>query len=639
MGQNESSLKTQVVHDASQEDSQKLSDSIISVSPSVLSFIRSKGDLKHIKSRLSKWELRSLYAAFNDLKTTFSDNFECIELKKFLEILELPASVEPAGILLFKSFSYLASFPKCDEAGPIPLTLDGFITAFAIMTGKLEKDQTLNAKFEDYFLESIAVLPATIKGEASEVAPVNAPQEEPKMEGDSAIIPAASRGLSLADLGVNFDDDDQLKDPTETNDSGNDEQDVQILCRDISNVLSFLLWIVRVEWEETPYPVQGNDSCEEEIKMASNIVTSISSIPYTDHSSDLPCISVSQFRQWRTQNAPNLFKSLQSFIYNKFAMYEHPTIHSTTSRSEIVMSADVTPKPDKTELLTTMYAAMISWNLPENAMSQKQWNLLFNADSDGYAMNNFVSHVFKYPGPTLLILQVEAIGTATSSLSLSSSYQELSSATSVPKHGSSPLRRFSSSAQLLNTPKSMLLGAYIPEPWKQPKQYWGSSECFIFELGPNYEIYRPIGKGQQYIYCHKDFGIAFGGTSSYNGPPTSQHLRSRTSISTPPPNAFLLTLDDSLQKGTYVQDEFPAAPTFGKGRTREKFAYFFETVSMEVFGLGGQRARVTQASDWQFDKQEAERRAGVNIRKDGKGVDRQLLQMAGVIDDDVGHHN
>lgn len=84
MGQNESSLKTQVVHDASQEGSQKLSDSIISVSPSVMSSIRSKGDLKHIKSRLSKWELRSLYAAFNDLKTTFSDNFECIELKKFL---------------------------------------------------------------------------------------------------------------------------------------------------------------------------------------------------------------------------------------------------------------------------------------------------------------------------------------------------------------------------------------------------------------------------------------------------------------------------------------------------------------------------------------------------------------------------
>ncbi|KAI9284471.1 TLD-domain-containing protein [Umbelopsis sp. AD052] len=632
MGQNESSLKTQGARDASQGDSQKVFDAFTSIPPSALSSIRSKADLRHIKSRLSKWELRSLYAAFHDLKTTFSDNFECIELKNFLGVLELPTSVEPAGILLFKSFSYLASFPKCDEAGPIPLTLDGFLTAFVIITGKLEKDQTLGAKFEDFFLKSIAVLPANIKGEDSDVVTGNTSQEEPKMDGDSDIKPAASRGLSLADLGVNFDEDDHLKDVTEANDNEKDEHNVQILCRDISTILSFLLWIVRVEWEETPYPVQGNNSCEEETKMADNIVASISSIPPTEDTSDLPCISLSQFRQWRTQNAPNLFKSLQSFIYNKFAMYEHPTIQSSTSRSEIVMSADVTPKPDKTEVLTTMYAAMISWNLPENAMSQKQWNLLFNADSDGYAMNNFISHVFKYPGPTLLVLQVEAIGTATSSLSLSSSYQELSTSASGPKHGSSPLRRFSSSAHLLNTPKSMLLGAYIPEPWKQPKQYWGSSECFIFELGPNYEIYRPIGKGQQYIYCHKDFGIAFGGTSSFNGPPTSQ--RSRTSTS--PQNAFLLTLDDSLQKGTYVQDEFPAAPTFGKGRTREKFAYFFETASMEVFGMGGQKARVTQASDWQFDKREAERRAGVNIRKDGKGVDRQLLQMAGVIDDDVG---
>jgi hypothetical protein len=316
----------------------------------------------------------------------------------FQDVLELPASVEPAGILLFKSFSYLASFPKCDEAGPVPLNLDGFLTAFVIMTGKLEKDQTLGAKFENFFLESIAVLPANIKGEVSDVAPTNAPPEEHKKEGESAIKPAASRGLSLADLGVNFDDDDHLKDVTETNDNENDEHDVQILCRDISAILAFLLWIVREEWEETQYPVQGNNSCEEEIKMADNIVTSISSRPYADNSTDLPCISLSQFRQWRTQNAPNLFKSLQSFIYNKFAMYEHPTIQSSTSRSEIVMSADVTPKPDKTELLTTMYAAMISWNLPEKAMSQKQWNILFNADSDGYAMNNFISHVFKYPG-------------------------------------------------------------------------------------------------------------------------------------------------------------------------------------------------------------------------------------------------
>ncbi|KAH8550917.1 TLD-domain-containing protein [Umbelopsis sp. PMI_123] len=639
MGQNESSLKRQEEDKASQEGSQDLYGSSVSMSPSSLSFARSKADMNTIRSRLSKWEVRSLYAAFNDLKTTFSDNFECIELKKFLDLLDLPASVEPAGILLFKSFSYLASFPKCDEAGPIPLTLDGFITAFAIMTGKLENDQKLAAKFEDLFLESIAVLPAPNKSENSDAAPDGNFKDETRTKDDSATRRSARRGLSLADLGVTFDDDDQPKDSVESNADEQDAPDVQILCRDISSILAFLLWMVRVEWEDTQYPVQINNSCEEELKMANNIVNSISNVSYSGHSSDLPCISLSQFRLWRIQNAPNLFKGLQSFMYSKFAMYEQPTIHSTTGRSEIVMSPDITPKPDKTELLTTIYIAMICWNLPDRAMSQKQWNLLYNADTDGYAMNNFVSHVFKYPGPTLLILQVEAIGTATSSLSLSSSYQELSSASSAPKHPGSPLRRFSSSAQLLNTPKSMLLGAYIPEPWKQPKQYWGSSECFVFELGPNYEVYRPIGKGQQYIYCHKDFGIAFGGTSSYNGPPASQTHRNLTSISTPPPNAFLLTLDDSLQKGTYVQDQFPAAPTFGKGHTREKFAYFFETASIEAFGLGGQRARMTQADDWQFDRKEAEKRAGVNIRKDGKGVDRQLLQMAGVIEDDGSQDN
>jgi hypothetical protein len=84
MGQNASALKPVEEQHASEIDSQKLADSLISTTPSSLSFIRSRADFAHIKSRLSKWELRSLYAAFNELKTTFSDDFECIELKKFL---------------------------------------------------------------------------------------------------------------------------------------------------------------------------------------------------------------------------------------------------------------------------------------------------------------------------------------------------------------------------------------------------------------------------------------------------------------------------------------------------------------------------------------------------------------------------
>lgn len=313
--------------------------------------------------------------------------------------MDLPSSVEPAGILLFKSFSYLASFPKCEEAGPIPLTLEGFVTAFAIITGKLEKDTTFAANFEDLFLESIAVLPAPTRDTDSATSPKYPPLTElPDASKDGDPKPA-SRGLSLADLGVNFDDDDQIKRLDVSSADQDISKDFQILCRDISTILVFLLWIVRMEWADTQHPFPNNDSCHEEIDMANIIVNSITTFTYNEDASELPYTSRSKFYQWRTHAAPNLFKGLQSFVYNKFAMYDQSTIHSTTSiRSEVVLSADTIPKPDKTELLTSIHAAMLSWNLPAPALSQKQWNLLYNADSDGYAMNNFISHVFKYPG-------------------------------------------------------------------------------------------------------------------------------------------------------------------------------------------------------------------------------------------------
>ncbi|KAJ2959388.1 hypothetical protein NQZ79_g5169 [Umbelopsis isabellina] len=609
MGQNASTQKGEA-NQQIDSASQTFGDSTISSSAPSMSFVQSRAEFNHIKHNLTRFELRSLQAAFHEMKTTFSDNFECIELKKFLEVLDLAPPVESAGILLFKSFSYLASFPQCEEAGPIPLTLHGFITAFAIMSGKLEKDAKFHADFQDLFLNSIAVIPAAQQQITK--SPQASPEISPADKNESP--PPANRGLSLADLGVSFDEDEQTKSPALSADSS---QDMKILCRDVSSILAFLLWIVRMAWSESNQPRSDQDPCQDELEMASVIVNTISGTSYSEDPDTLPCVSKAALQSWRSQYAPNLYNGLH------------------TSLSDIISPNDIAPKPDETELLTPTYAAILNWSLPQTALSQKLWNLLYNADRDGYAMNNFISHVFKYPGPTLLLLQVEAIGTATSSLSLSSSYQALSLASSIPKHDNSPFRRQSSSAHLLNEPVMMLLGAYIPEPWKQPKQYWGSQECFLFELGPNYEIYKPIGKGQQYIYCHRDFGIAFGGTSSYNGPPAPLNS-SRSHRASAPNNAFLLTLDDNLQKGTYVQDEFPAAPTFGEARTRQKFAYFYETVSIEAFGLGGKSARATQQSDWQFDKKEAERRAGVNIRKGGKGVDRQLLRMAGVLDDDVG---
>jgi hypothetical protein len=276
------------------------------------------------------------------------------------------------------------------------------------MTGKLGKDSKFTTNFENLFLESIAVLPAPNEAVNNEQSPKDIPLTESPDGVEAKEARPVSRGLSLADLGVSFEDDDHAKPPEISVIDDDNGKDFQILCRDVATILAFLLWIVKVEWTDTQYPFENNDSCKEEIDVATNIVnSSIANFTYSDDASDLPCILRSQFHLWKTQAAPNLFKGLQSFIYNKFAMLEQATIHSTSSRSEIVLSPDTTPKPDKTELLSPIYAAMLSWNLPENAMSQKQWNLLYNADTDGYAMNNFISHVFKYPGMVLSERKVE----------------------------------------------------------------------------------------------------------------------------------------------------------------------------------------------------------------------------------------
>jgi hypothetical protein len=83
MGQNESSQKG-IADQQVDNGSQAFGDSAISSSAPSMSFTQTRAEFNQIKHNLTRFELRSLQAAFHELKTTFSDNFECIELKKFL---------------------------------------------------------------------------------------------------------------------------------------------------------------------------------------------------------------------------------------------------------------------------------------------------------------------------------------------------------------------------------------------------------------------------------------------------------------------------------------------------------------------------------------------------------------------------
>jgi hypothetical protein len=497
----------------------------------------------------------------------------------------LPTEVEPAGVLLFKAFSYLGSYPRCTSAGPVPLTFGAFITAFVVLIGRLDKPGAVVS--ENLFFQSLSVLPAP--KEDADIEVVTPPIEEEPVLVDPPVSDQASKGLSLADLGVDFNDLElDTSDKEHIVDQGS-----EILCRDLVELFVLLLWLGEAD-------KQAEHDFKRIREMATSIVQSIKPIE-EETGENLPRISHSSFVQWKDMFSPHLFKPLQSLIIKTFAYYDENT---TVSPKQRLLPEDAVPTPDVSDILTPLYTTLLSWSIPEHVLVTKQWTQLYSADQNGFSMNRFESHVFKYPGPTLLIMQIDAV-------------QQSIIARSSQSSGKSSL-------QQQQQHQSMTLGAYIAQPWKQSRQFWGSDQCFLFELDPTFDIFRPIHTSNHYIYCHHEFGIGFGASNNLH-PSTSNQ------------GGFILSLQNTLQEGIYENEAYPPQPSFESATQSRKhvdFCFKFETENIEVFGLGNEHDREKQAKEWKFERDEAARRAGLNIRQADGALDKELLKMAGIIDED-----
>lgn len=436
----------------------------------------------------------------------------------------------------------MGSYPNCTTAGPVPLSFDAFISAFVVLIGRLDEFPGCILS-ESLFFQSLSILPIPVE-EAVIV-------EQPKDTNTDR----SSKGFSLTELGVDFSDLDfniKAKDDDDSDDGS------KILCRDLVELFVLLLWL-----GESDLPTHDFRRIRH---MAVSIVNNIKP---SSEDEELPCISIHLFRQWKDAFSPHLFQPIQSLITKSFTYY-----NGDESR---LLPPDKVPVADASDILTPLYSTILAWTLPETILITKQWTRLYSADQDGFSMNRFESHVFKYPGPTLLIMQVSSQG------------------------------------------KPMTLGAFITQPWKQSKHFWGSSECFLFELDPELDIFRSKPKTENYIYYHHDFGIGFGANENHATP-----------------NGFIMYLQNTLQEGLYQNEAYPSQPTFEsatKSRKHTNFTCPFDTENIEVFGLGNEKDRERQAREWKFDQQEAERRNGLNIRKSDGNVDKELLKMAGIIDE------
>lgn len=104
---------------------------------------------------------------------------------------------------------------------------------------------------------------------------------------------------------------------------------------------------------------------------------------------------------------------------------------------------------------------------------------LYSSTNDGLSFNRLLHSVLGYAGPTLFIIRA---------------------ASSIPS----------------------IFGAYTNTAWKESKDFYGNTDCFLYQLLPHTSVYRPKGSATNFMYCNsiarsrgydqQCHGIGFGGT-------------------------------------------------------------------------------------------------------------------------------
>jgi len=124
-----------------------------------------------------------------------------------------------------------------------------------------------------------------------------------------------------------------------------------------------------------------------------------------------------------------------------------------------------------------------------------------------------------------------------------------------------------------------MFGAFTSTKWKEAKDFYGNSDCFLFRIEPSVAVYRPRSRGvNNYMYCNSEsrsrgydrqpHGIGFGGTVEK-------------------PRLFIAeTLDGCMaSSGDLTFEAGPLLPPpTEEGEPPRKY---FEVETCEVWGAGG----------------------------------------------------
>lgn len=298
-------------------------------------------------------------------------------------------------------------------------------------------------------------------------------------------------------------------------------------------------------------------------------------------------ITWKEWNKWRSVRAPNIFRILAVYINNTFfnlVNTKKPSYYLLKNGIKdygIMANMDDLSRVNENGYINWELLYIFSWFMPNNSMgSNINMDILYQASIDGFSINRFEKHVRLYPGSTVIFISGDLIS--------DSSNKE---------------------PQPQQQQQQILVGAYVQTPWKLSSSFWSNNQCIIFEMYPNFESCPGTRTNNNYVLCNMKNGIGFGGK-------IDNHR---------------LWINNLLQKGGYQYDILVNELNTYKP-SDNNFIQNFEVNDIFVVGLGGREALDAQKKAWEFEKNESERRVNVNIRQANGTVDKQFLQMVGIID-------
>lgn len=239
-------------------------------------------------------------------------------------------------------------------------------------------------------------------------------------------------------------------------------------------------------------------------------------------------VSLDSFLGWAEKNAPCLSAVVESFMHRIFFPDKpYPPSRTEFSYPSLRGQQSAFFKECSSPLLFLL-ASM------SNSLGGA-WQRLYTSDSDGLSFNRLQNALLGYSGPTLLIIK-EADGGG-------------------------------------------IFGAMTNTAWKESKNFYGNSDCFLFQLHPNVAVMRPRGVGENFMYCNsysrsrgydgQSHGIGFGGTTD----------KPRLFIAENWDDCLASSADLTFEPGALLPERNDGNPS-----------KVFDLESLEVWGIGGDEA-------------------------------------------------